>query len=71
MEAKSYALISTSIDVVETTIVAEPDFELEGFYLFKINQQNPVSIGMAYDKKRKFLLAWLNLMVGLLPQPIS
>ncbi|WP_434774146.1 hypothetical protein [Pantoea agglomerans] len=53
MEAKSYALISKSTDVVENTIIAEPDFELEGYYLIEINQQNPASTGMIYDKNKK------------------
>ncbi|ASN67458.1 hypothetical protein ABEH62_09480 [Pantoea eucalypti] len=53
MEAKIYALISTSTDVVENTIVAEPDFELEGYYLVEISQQNPASTGMVYDKKKE------------------
>jgi len=53
MDPKSYALISTATDVVENTIVAESDFELDGFYLIEISQQNPASTGMAYEKKKK------------------
>lgn len=53
MEPTSYALISTATDVVENTIVTESDFELDGFYLIEISQQNPASTCMAYDKKNK------------------
>ncbi|AZI51968.1 hypothetical protein CBF16_14310 [Pantoea agglomerans] len=53
MEPTSYALISTTTDVVENTIIAEPDFELDGYYLIEISQQNPASTGMNYDKNKK------------------
>ncbi|WP_424999383.1 hypothetical protein [Pantoea agglomerans] len=43
----------SSTDVVENTIVAEPDFKLEDYYLVEISQQNPASTGMAYDKTKK------------------
>lgn len=53
MEPKSYALVTTATDMVENTIIAEPDFELEGYYLIEISQQNPASTGMTYDKNKK------------------
>lgn len=51
MTATINALISSTTNIVDNTIVADSDFELDGYYLVEISQDNPASTGMVYNKE--------------------